>query len=425
MKKVIILSYYFPPCNLTAANRIGSWEKYLPESRIYPIIVTRNWTGNELTEEDRLEKSGEKIRHIKKENAEIYYMPYRSSFRDQCFIKGRKYRLFALFSKMLTMFHLFFQNFTIRVIPYRNLYFQVKKILQENKEIRTLVISGNPFEQFYFGYLLKKEFPNLKWLADYRDDWTTTELVKERTFLQKFLLKIERTSEKKWIEKSNLITSVSDYYAEKIALFNNVKGRVLFNGFDDDLLGLKHIQVEDCFNITYNGSLYETQHIEPFLSAFRKLVDRYKGKVFIRLNFPGLMYNKQQALRVKKELIGYEDFLFISDRIPKRDVLEMQLKSDVLLMISHKNLKGIPSSKVFEYIGLRKPILLYPSDDDILEKLVGSFGVVANSKEECYLELEKMLKNKIDKKVVKRKLKSQEYSARNQVNVLAKILYEL
>ncbi|MFM7666825.1 MAG: glycosyl transferase family 1, partial [Bacteroidota bacterium] len=58
MKKVLIISYFFPPCNLTASNRIAGWKKHLPEFGIYPIIVTRNWTGSELTAEERLMDSG-------------------------------------------------------------------------------------------------------------------------------------------------------------------------------------------------------------------------------------------------------------------------------------------------------------------------------------------------------------------------------
>ena len=43
MQKVLIISYFFPPCNLTASQRVVSWAKYLHKSGYYPIIITRKW----------------------------------------------------------------------------------------------------------------------------------------------------------------------------------------------------------------------------------------------------------------------------------------------------------------------------------------------------------------------------------------------
>ena len=43
MKKILIISYFFPPCNLTAAQRVYSLAKYLSKYGFYPTIVTRRW----------------------------------------------------------------------------------------------------------------------------------------------------------------------------------------------------------------------------------------------------------------------------------------------------------------------------------------------------------------------------------------------
>ena len=95
---------------------------------------------------------------------------------------------------------------------------------------------------------------------------------------------------------------------------------------------------------------------------------------------------------------GYESALFITDRIPKQSVIEVQQKSDLLLMISHKGIKGIPSSKMYEYIGLKKSILLYPNDNDIIEAtlLDSKLGLICENKKQildCLIDL--MEKKKI------------------------------
>ena len=68
----------------------------------------------------------------------------------------------------------------------------------------------------------------------------------------------------------------------------------------------------------------------------------------------------------------------------KEKIIKIQQKSHLLLMVSHQGLKGVTSSKIFEYIGIQKPIILYPGDKDILEQIVTgtNSGFVWNSESE-------------------------------------------
>ena len=43
LNKVLIISYFFPPCNLTASNRALFWAKYLKDYGYDPIVITRKW----------------------------------------------------------------------------------------------------------------------------------------------------------------------------------------------------------------------------------------------------------------------------------------------------------------------------------------------------------------------------------------------
>ena len=43
MENVLIISYFFPPCNLTASQRAFNWAKYLKEFGYNPIVITRKW----------------------------------------------------------------------------------------------------------------------------------------------------------------------------------------------------------------------------------------------------------------------------------------------------------------------------------------------------------------------------------------------
>jgi len=427
MKKVLILSYYFPPCNLTAAQRIGSCHKYLPENGFYPIVVTRNWTGDELTEAQRLANSGLDLRIEKTENRAVHYLPYKSSWRDICFIKSEQNNFFRILSKLLTFWHIVFQNFTIYAIPYRNLYFHARQILQEQNDIEHLIISGNPFEQFLFGYLLRKEFPKLKWIADYRDDWTTTELIKKRSFVTQIIHKLERKSERKWLAKVDKISSVSQHYVNKISHFTNKEGFVLQNGYNEQLLILKPTNNKsDCFTLLYNGTLYPSQKIEVFLDGFKLFLDENSSQSKITIKFIGLAIDPSQVQRVQKLMNGYEEYLQISNRIPQDFVLEEQMNANLLLMFPHKDIKGIPSSKIYEYIGLKKKFVLCPTDNDVLDEIAhcSSLGAVCNSAHDVLHTLNTQFNLQSEDENIINESKIAKYAAKNQVKVLSNHLHE-
>ena len=181
------------------------------------------------------------------------------------------------------------------------------------------------------------------------------ELVSRNNVLQGILFKMEQKSEKKWLSNAAFFTTISDYYVTKISKFTGIKGYELINGFGEELNNFKNTQLDKSrFEITYNGSLYPSQKIEPFLIVAKNLIIKFKNQIHIHLNFPGLRFDELQAKRVEVQLKGYEEHYTITERITREDVIKVQEKSYILLMISHNNLRGISLSKLYEYIGLKK-----------------------------------------------------------------------
>ena len=400
---------------------MGSWVKYLPENGFYPIVVTRNWTGEELSEEERLRSSGDAKRKVEGVHSTVYYLPYKSSLRDYLFRKGTKNILFRFSSKALTVINILLRNLSVKCIPYHNLYTKSKEILLKEPDIEFLIISANPFEQFFFGYRLKKQFPHLKWIADYRDDWSTSEI--ERHLFPNLQARFER----KWVNTASKIISVSPHYTSKISSFTKVGGETIYNGYDFQVQGETYPPIKG-FTITYNGTLYPTQPIEIFLAGLKKFI-RANPNEKVLLNFPGLKINAIQVERVVHFMKGFESNLWISDRIPKQEIIELQNKSDVLLMVAHEEIKGIPSSKVFEYIGLRKQFIVCPGDNDVLDSIAhtSELGHVLQTSEDVFLFLEQQLKDKksgLERQKVN--LASiQQYSVVHQVKKLSTLLNTL
>jgi hypothetical protein len=99
-------------------------------------------------------------------------------------------------------------------------------------------------------------------------------------------------------------------------------------------------------------------------------------------------------------------------------------------MVTHKGIKGIPSSKMYEYIGLKKQILLYPKDHDIVEETLNEtgLGIICKDENEVYLKLLGLVKAKQDGLNPELKIdpvKIDFYSRKNQTAELAKLLDRL
>ena len=425
MKEVLIISYFYPPCTLTAAQRPAGWVKYLSSFGFKPIVVTGNWDVELTQPADQLRDSGKELVIETPDSFQIHYLPYRATVRDRLFNSTN--RLLKKSSKFFTFIESIGENYSNRFIPFRNMYDYSEKLIEQHN-FSALLITGNPFVQFRFGYLLNKKF-QLPWIADYRDDWTTSEIIQPKGKLARFLLSIQQYSEQKWVGSSSMISSVSAIYTARISQFVTVSGATILNGFD---ALLPKIAKEDrtTFKITYNGTLYDTQDIETFIRVVIRCIEVYREKIKIQVQFPGLAYDPCQETRVKKLISGYESFFLITARIPKSDVLILQQNSDFLLMLTHIGKKGIPSSKLYEYLSIQRPIICFPSDDDIVAETIKDTGagIIVDTEEYLmdYLNesiLSKLNRNEAFIEVDVNKLSS--YSQYHQVLKLSAILTEI
>lgn len=391
MQKVLIISYFFPPCGLTAAWRVDSWARYFHRHGLYPVVITRNWDHPVQGQEDILKPGGSDIVHERHEHYEVYYLPHTGSLRDRLYTKLAGTALRSL-TKPLTVAELVGQHYAAAWAPFGYLARKARTLLQQDPSIRYLLISANPFILFRYGYALKKEFPQLQWVADYRDDWTTSEINPKEGWLRKKIHGLESRSEKKWLSNAAFITSVSPHYTDKIAAYTGRPGHTIYNGFDP--LPEKELTPSSSreFSIVFNGTLYATQRVEDFCDAARRLIMQYP-EVPIRLKFPGLAFDRRQEERVRQCLTGLESHTEITGRIPRAEVMRIQQDSQVLLLLSHPGVKGIASSKLFEYLSLRKPILVYPGDGDIMDRIIRETrcGYTAQTPDELYNLLEQML----------------------------------
>jgi glycosyltransferase involved in cell wall biosynthesis len=177
--------------------------------------------------------------------------------------------------------------------------------------------------------------------------------------------------------------------------------------------------------------LYPSQDIEVFLDALKQFIDKHPDlRSKIKMRFPGILFLKHVAERVRKLMKGYEDILIMTERISRNEVLELQAKAHLLIMVSHRGAIGIPSSKIYEYLGLGKPVLICPGDKDILDNTFSPYnlGEIAYNVEEAYQTIEKYMRIYLEGNYQELKADlayTGQFSRRNQAESLAELLNEI
>lgn len=395
MNKVLIIAYFYPPATVTASARPQSWVEELHKFGWYPIVITRHWDRPITYSEDVVQSSNKPLDVEKHKTHEVHRLPYKPGLSDKLRLAATRRKWVRPLRKLAAFTRLLRQLKSTRVIPSRNLYQHTARLMMEFLDINHVIVTGRPFEHFHFGYKLKKRFPHIKWIADYRDDWTSSELEDYSGFFGRIRWRAERRAERKWVRTAAHVTCVAPAMVPRIESITSNHASVIFNGYDD-VIGNSESLRADKLTITYNGTLYDTQPVESFLGALQRVRSKHP-RLTLSLEFPGLAYSSAQEQRVKTALGSLAGFATITDRIPHIRVLALMAKSDILVMLAHRGYTGIPSSKIFEYIALRKPVLLYPSDNDILEEILTStgLGIICRNEDELCSTLEEIAQKKM------------------------------
>ena len=415
MKKILLISYFYPPANFVGGDRTASWAKYLHESGYYPIVITRQWNEGQTDLVDKLENNLLKVEY--NNTHEIHRLPYKRSLRDRC----SNYKWLKPLQKALTLVELIASNFFIRALPYSNFYFYGKQLIQDQPDITMVIASGRPFQSFFIGHRLKKGFATINWIPDYRDEWTTFQNTASQPISQRWLTWLDSISEKRWLSNASLFLTVSENWGLSINKLVEKKGAAILNGFDDaEPINYKRSTNEKLI-ISYVGTLYPNQNIEVILNAA-------KGNKNLHFQFFGIELNNGQKDRIEK----YQKELTISifPRISKEQMYGLLTSTDVYFLSGFEAVKGWYPVKLFDYFNWNRPIILCPSDNDVMEQFIhetGS-GFIANSVEECEEVLTHLLRVKQGQEILnlqRNEAAGAQYSRYHQAKILAHVLDQL
>lgn len=355
----------------------------------YPTVITREWTADIRSHQDTKRAYGDQVRHEVFDSYEVYYLPFQPGILDRAYLAFGETALRPLF--LLTkLLDVFLARFTLKFTSFANFLPFAKKLLKD-RNFEAAIISGEPFYLFRLGHSLKTEL-GLKWIADYRDDWSTNELQMQNSggAIRQWIATIEANYEKKWVGTAESIISVSKLYTDRLGKFLGKKGYTIENGFEEELFNLKSEDLFPIFTLTYSGVLYPSQDLSAIFGALQ--LAHTNGNPF-QLVFLGAGFDVKQLKRIIASVpLELQHLVKVTDRLPRTLALIELQKSHAVLAMAYGSMKGIPSSKLYEYLALGKPVLMCPADGDVMEQMIteSGLGFVANSAEGCYEQLLKI-----------------------------------
>ncbi len=415
MKKILIISYFFPPSNFVGGERAAAWFNYLQSEGFYPVVVTRCWNEGQSDVIGELEHNSYSIERVG--NGEIHRVPVPRDLRNKI---GGPIR------KFLTLRRLLSRNTDAPVNEFKTMYVKCVDILKEDPEIKTVIASGRPFESFQIGYLLKKEFA-ITWIPDYRDEWSTHLAPANESWIWRKIHKQEKTFEKVWTSNADQFLSVSPSWVDRIGIFIQKEGTVIMNGYEQlTYHSQNESSPEPKLHLLYAGSLYGAQNIELLIRIVDKLQREHRsiGLTFIGTEIMAVQQQRLKALTDKMKNVNFQD------RIPKSKLHEIQTKADALIMTSFENVDGWLPVKMFDYFASGKPILVCPSDRGVIDEFISktNSGICINDEEELEKQLIDWCKMKENGQSIyfERNLEAgKKYSREYQTKRLTKLLDSL
>ncbi|WP_433631915.1 glycosyl transferase family 1 [Chryseobacterium cucumeris] len=372
-KKILIITYYWPPAGGPGVQRWLKFAKYLPDFGWKPIIYTPENPSYPLLDETLMKDVPENIEMVRTKIWEPYQLAEKLNKSNKKFKAGQfdvgKNQSWKSKLSIWVRGNFFIPD--ARVFWVKPSVTFLEKYLKENK-IDTIVTSGPPHSLHLIGLGLKNKMPDLKWVADFRDPWTEISYYKH--------LKLTKSSDKKHRQLENavfknaditLATSYTDAENFRKAGANAV---CITNGYDESDSGKKakgqNLKNGQAFTLSYIGVLEQLRNPENLWKALDELIkENAEFAADFKLKFVGRIDDKILQSIENSSLKNH--ILNLGYLSHGKAVEEMQ-NSNLLLITNFPNeaSKGIIPGKIFEYLASGKQILSFGPDKADVSKIL-------------------------------------------------------
>ncbi|MGF1584583.1 MAG: glycosyltransferase [Bacteroidales bacterium] len=363
MKKVLIITYYWPPSGGAGVQRWLKFSKYLPEYGVDPFVLT---VDPDFATYPQLDKSlsheiPSDLKVFKTKSFEVLGIFSRLFGKDKVPYGG--FSNVDKTSFVQTILRFIRGNFFIpdARIGWNNYAFEKATELIRIHDIETIITTGPPHSTHLAGLKLKREL-DINWIADFRDPWTDIYYYKDMLHTP-FARMIDRNKEIKVLDSADIVitncNSNRDLLASKIDERDLSKFKIITNGFDAGDFNIPLIPPGE-FVVTYSGTMSDHYNPQVFFNALQKLIKNNPDIIFKFFLAGNISSSAERLIRqsgIEFEYPGY---------VNHSKLAEYLKISSALLYIFPETLndKGV-AGKLFEYLAVNRPVIaIGPTDSD-------------------------------------------------------------
>ena len=408
-KRVLIIASHYYPSNNPPSQRVGKFAKYLPKFGWEPVVLCAESTPQNDPKYDSTLLDRDVCRTIR--------VPYD--------ISSGRYLFGCIVVRILKETSLLALRFPLPLRLYRDMLSRADSLLRKENFDVILATVPLPFPLAIANKMSSKY--HTPWVADFRD--LPAEHIENLGRFSPHHLDIRL--HKSYCKSASALITVSKPLVERLKSWQSKPVSLVYNGFDPDDYQ-KNVEVRtDHFTIVYCGNIYINANPAPLVDAL-DLILKKDSKILERFRL--LVYGAQKhRIRRLFENRPCSGLIQCEGRVPFRESIRAQQEAAVLLFLPYfpfSAVKGLMTSKIFEYLGAGRPILSIYGDNDVTDALLEETqgGVVARTPE----QIVKMLENWIDEwrrtgsvEYKGRTDKIQAYTREKQTGKLAEVLEQV
>lgn len=385
LKKVLIITYYWPPSGGSGVQRWVKFAKYLREFGWEPIIYTPS--NPEFPEiDDTFEKEiPDDLTILKQPIWEPYsfykkFVGIKKDTRLKTGIVQEKEQL-SLSKKISIWIR---GNFFIPDARKFWIKPSIKYLADylNKHSVDAVVSNGTPHSLHMIGLGLKEKL-NIAWLADFRDPWTNIDFFDDLK-LSDWALKKHQLMEKKVLQQADCVTvTTPGTKKDFLAISPTSSIEVITNGFDTSDFENVDVKRDEKFILAHIGVLTPSRNHPFFWEVIKELTDAHAAFAkHFRLRLIGSVDSSILNEIKDRDL---ERFVEMIDYVPHNQIIKELKKASVLLLKirNSQNQDTIIPGKIFEYVASGRSIIsIGPTGSDSDKILQSSNSGSTFSKED-------------------------------------------
>ena len=423
-KKLLIITYYWPPAGGPGVQRWLKFVKYLPDFGIQPVVYIPENPTYPIVDENLVKEVSDKAIILKQKIFEPYqlasfFSKNKTRKISSGIIPNKKKQSFLDKLFLLIRGNLFIPDARVFWVK-PSVRFLEKYIVENN--IGTIVTSGPPHSLHLIGLELKQKL-NIKWIADFRDPWTTIGYHKSLR-LSSYAAKKHKFLEHKVLNMADTIIVTSKTTKSEFEVITSRPIEVITNGYDVE--NIEKQDLDSKFSLAHIGSFLSERNPTILWESLVELINEIPDfKNHLEIKLIGAV--SQEVLETIAQF-GLNPYLNNMGYVSHGEAIAHQKKSQVLLLIeiNSKETRSIIPGKLFEYMVSGRPIIaIGPNGSDFAEIITDTnTGVFFEYSEKAKLKnvISDYYNQYLDGKLQSNAVGLQKYSRRSLTKDLVEVL---